>query len=209
MAQKRGVKFSCFATLALVLLAGCQSETAPTPVVVAKPVEKPVAVEEAVNPDIGELVRLDLDAGDPVETIPAKTFPVAEMAGYRIALAADLSMPAIKVAPLPAQSGVIQITARVCNRSSTKRTVDFLCQVGQQSYHYELGHVVFPPHNARDLKLRIEAPEDGATVWLSVKDTRNQDAPRSGQLMLLSAKAMAAAKQQQLSLIVQDPVPAN
>jgi len=179
------------------------------PVTDAKPAAKPAAVEQAATSDIGELVRLDLDAGDPVDTIPAKTFPVAEMAGYRIALAEDLSMPAIKVAPFAGQPDIIQITARVCNRSTTKRTVDFLCQVGDQAYHYELGHVVFPPHNARDLKLRIETPEDGATIWLSVKDTRNDALRRSGQPTLQSVKAMAQANRQKLSVIVQDPPPAN
>ena len=208
MAQKGEVKLSSFAPLAIIALVGCQSAPEPKPVTAAKPVERPAIVGENLNPDIGELVRLDLDAGEAVETIPAKTFPVAEMAGYRIALAEDLSMPVIKVAPLSGQPGIIQITARVCNRGSTNRTVDFLCQVGDQAFHYELSHVAFPPHIARDLKLRIEAPEDGATVWLSVKNTRSAAQQRSGQVTLQSVKAMAA-NQQKLSVIVQDPAPAN
>jgi hypothetical protein len=206
MPHKGRVKLSSFLPVAIVLLAGCESAPAPKPATAARPVAKPTAAEEPQNPDIGELLRLDLDASDPVETIPAKIFPVAELAGYRIALAEDLSMPAVKAAPLPTEPSIIQITSRVCNRGSVKRTVDFLCQVGQQPYHYELSHVVFPPHSARDLRLRIESPDEGATVWLSVKDTKTDATHRPGQVMLRSDKA---ANQQKLSVIVQDPPPAN
>jgi hypothetical protein len=181
-----GVKRSSFAALAVLVLAGCETAPAPT-AAVAAPAAKPAVsktpanangpTEIAVETDVGPLLNLNLDADDPSQVIPAKTFPTADIPGFRIALIQDMSMPVVSTAPVKGVDGLVQITARVCNRSTSARTVDLLCQVGSGSYYYVLPRITFPPHYARDLRLRINTPDAGATVWLSVRNARASDVP--------------------------------
>jgi hypothetical protein len=181
------VKLSSFALIAVLVLAGCA--TAPAPAPVAPPPVKTVSKTPAsangpteihVEPDVGPLLSLNLDADDPSQVIPAKTFPTADIPGFRIALAQDISMPSVSSTPVPKADGLIQITARVCNRSTSPRVVDLLCQVGSRDFYYVLPHISFPPHYARDLRLRINTPEGGSTIWLSVRNARATNLPAAG-----------------------------
>ena len=155
-------------------LAGCA--TAP----VAKPVAKtgtqaPVHIvatmsdTDAANADVGELMSLDVSK--PITTVATNVFPIREQLDYRIALANDISLPVLEARNTP-NGSTLTIIARVYNRGETTRTLDFICEVNDPKNAHQLLRIRFPAKKARDLRLRIDGPPDGSTLWFLVKDTK-------------------------------------
>ena len=154
-------------------LAGCATAPAPKPAALPSTPPPPprvsAAAAESTSDDVSE--PMSLDVSKPINTVSTNVFPMREQVGYRIALAYDLSLPAI-VAKQASNKKALVIVARVYNRSEESRTLDFICEVNDPKFSHQLTKIHFPPKKARDLRLRIDDPPDGSILWFLVKDTK-------------------------------------
>jgi hypothetical protein len=200
---------SAFSVTFVALLAGCQTAPAPKAAIVAKP-SPPLALapkepKEVNNNDVGDI--LNIDVSKPIADVPAKMFPKSVDSGYCLTLANNIGMPSVALAQLK-NGTILQITARVCNRGLTPRSLDFLCQVNEERFHYHLDQVPFPAYKARDIRLRIYTPQANSTVWLTVRDTRNKQilGPSDSSVPQPTGTDNSNVK---VSTMVQDPAPDN
>jgi hypothetical protein len=164
IAMKKNYPVLSLISIAVVLLAGCQ--TAPEPVV-AKPKAKPVVTEQETlynNISVSEAKGVSA----PFKSEKGTVFPENKM-GYKLILSGDVSMPNLLATQL--ENTQIQVQIRIYNRGDYDQTLNIFCARGEDRSTYQARGVFFPAKRARDIKFTV-SQQDSGNLSLIVTPTR-------------------------------------